>query len=118
MYREAPPKKQRKEGGFFAKNALSHYNRYKNLCLSKTQIPMEASMPSVDHETQQIINTYQQLYNLIFGYGVFIVLSIVSFFIVLAIKPIIFSSSVNINPLAADTKVSSLVVSGDTYIAK
>lgn len=79
---------------------------------------MEASMPSVDHETQQIITTYQQIYNLIFGYGIFILLTVVSFLVVLVVKPIILANSVEINPTINNATVSSLVQSGNTYIAK
>lgn len=76
-------------------------------------------MPSVDQETQQIISTYQQIYNLIFKYGVFIVLGALSFVVILSLKPTSYANSDDITLLNTQSStVSMLVHSGDAYIAK
>ncbi len=52
-------------------------------------------MPGVDNidmETQKIIITYQKIYNIIFRYGAFIVLGILSFVIVLSLHTQSFAS--------------------------
>ena len=76
-------------------------------------------MASVDHDTQQIISTYQQIYNLIFKYGIFIVLAALSFVVILSLKPVSYANSDDISLLNTNnTTISMLVHSGDAYIAK
>lgn len=76
-------------------------------------------MPSVDQETQQIISTYQQIYNLIFKYGTFIVLGALSFVVILSLNPTSYANSDDISLLTSQTNSSSMLVySGSAYIAK
>lgn|GEM_PF-6160022 len=80
---------------------------------------MEAAMPSVDQETQQIISTYQIIYNLIFKYGTFIVLAVISFAVILSIKPSTFASDDDITSVANESEeLPTIIHSGNSYIAK
>lgn len=76
-------------------------------------------MPSVDQETQQIIATYQTIYNLIFRYGIFIILGVVSFVIVLTLNPRAYSIyNADSSFSSPENQVQPLLISGNTYIAK
>lgn len=80
---------------------------------------METAMPSVDRETQQIIATYQKIYNLIFRYGIFIVLGVISFGVVLMINPHAYTIyNVDNTFSSSQEELQPLLLSGDTYIAK
>lgn len=76
-------------------------------------------MPSVDQETQQIISTYQQIYNLIFKYGSFIVLGVLSFVVILSLDTKSFTTDNDLSSLNGQSSiVPTVITSGDTYIAK
>lgn len=80
---------------------------------------MEAMMPSVDQETQKIISTYQQIYNLIFKYGIFIVMGVLSLIVVLSLKPNSYVDAAGIWGMNAQIALApTLIHSGDAYIAK
>lgn len=80
---------------------------------------MEAVMPSVDLETQKIISTYQKIYNLIFRYGIFIILGIVSFGVVLSLHTRSFAPGKDLASFNGQfSKVPTMIHSGETHIAK
>ena len=80
---------------------------------------MEAVMPSVDHDTQQIISTYQQIYNLIFKYGIFIILGVLSFTVVLFLDPHAYGDVSELSsPNTLPAGIQPIIYSGNTYIAK
>lgn len=78
---------------------------------------METTATLVDQETQKIITTYQKIYNLIFRYGSFIVLALLSGIVIVSLKP---NPSYSNNRGAAQqiSALSSVMASGDTFIAK
>ena len=75
-------------------------------------------MSHIDIETDKIISTYQRIYSVIFRYGIFILLGVASFGVVLSLSPEWFND-VNIgfanNPIA---KTSPFIKSGSVLIAK
>lgn len=76
-------------------------------------------MPGIDQETQKIVSNYTKIYNVIFRYGIFGVLIVVSFVFILLLKPESFANNNDIALLNGQFAVSStLLQSGNSYIAK
>lgn len=78
---------------------------------------METTAVVIDQETQKIITTYQKIYNLIFRYGTFIVLGLISGIVVMSLSPNP-SYSNNRAVTGPQAVLSTILTSGDMFIAK
>ena len=80
---------------------------------------METTAVVIDQETQKIITTYQKIYNLIFKYGVFIILGTISGLMIMFLDPNpSYSNNRSPNTQATNEALTSIVTSGDMFIAK